>query len=78
MLLEENGQRSSSRRTRHLNVRYYFITDRINKGELKVEHCPTQDMLADLFTKPLLGSQFKRLRALVLNIQDEKSDELSQ
>ena len=77
MLLEENGQRSSSRRTRHLNVRYYFITDRINQGEVRVEHCPTKDMLADLFTKPLMGGAFKDLRAKVLNITepDDETDE---
>ena len=71
ILLEENGQRSSSKRTRHLNVRYYFITDRINKGEVRVEHCPTKDMLADLFTKPLMGGPFKQLRALVLNLKEK-------
>ena len=27
--LEKNGRRSSSKRTRHINIRYYFITDRI-------------------------------------------------
>ena len=74
ILLEENGQRSSSKRTRHINVRYYFITDRIQQGEVRVEHCPTKDMLADLFTKPLMGTAFKRLRAKVLNLDEDYDD----
>jgi hypothetical protein len=31
ILLEKNGKASSSKRTRHINIRYYFITDRIKK-----------------------------------------------
>ena len=53
ILLENNSRASSSRRTKHLNIRYFFITDRIKKGELKIEYYPTDDMVADFFTKPL-------------------------
>jgi len=58
ILLAENGKQSSSRQTRHLNVRYFFITYKIKKGEVKVAFCPTHDMLMDFFTKPLLGVLF--------------------
>jgi hypothetical protein len=68
MLLEKNGQASSGKRTRHLNIRYYFITDRISKQELTVEYCPTKEMLADFFTKPLQGSLFRTLRDQVMNV----------
>jgi hypothetical protein len=38
MLLEKNGKASSSKRTKHIkNIRYFFVTDRIKKGELTVE-----------------------------------------
>ena len=53
ILLERNGRSSSSKRTKHINVRYFFITDRISKGEVRVEWCPTKDMVADFLTKPL-------------------------
>jgi hypothetical protein len=69
MLLEKNGKRSSSKRTRHINIRYFFITDCIEKGEVKVEYCPTEDMLADIFTKPLQGNAFYKFRNAVLNTQ---------
>ena len=31
--LDNNGKQSSSKRTRYINIRYYFITDRIMKQE---------------------------------------------
>ena len=46
ILLAENGRMSSSQRTRHINIRYFFVKDRIDGGEIKVEHMPTEEMLA--------------------------------
>ena len=31
IILEKNGKDSSSKRTKHINIRYYFVTDRIEK-----------------------------------------------
>ena len=70
MRLEMNGKRSSGQRTRHINIRYFFITDRIEKGEISVEHCPTLDMVGDYFTKPLQGSHFRRLRNTIMGIEE--------
>ena len=70
MKLEKNGKRSSVKRTRHINIRYFFVTDRIAAGELSVDNCPTMDMIADYFTKPLQGSQFRRFRNVILGIQE--------
>jgi hypothetical protein len=67
MLLEKNGQQSSTKRTRHLNIRYYFVTDRIRAKQLTVEYCPTGDMWADVFTKPLQSAAFVKFRRLILN-----------
>jgi len=72
ILLAENGKTSSSKRTRHLNVRYYFITDQIKKGHVKVAFCPTQEMVADFFTKPLQGNLFIRMREGILNLPASK------
>jgi len=72
ILLAENGKASSSKHTRHLNVRYYFVTDQIKKGHVKVAFCPKQDMIADFFTKPLQGSLFMRMRERILNLPTSK------
>jgi len=60
ILLAENGKSSISKRTRHINVHYFFVADKIKKGEVKIAFCPTMNMLADFFMKPLQGSTFKR------------------
>jgi hypothetical protein len=66
ILLEKNGKASSGKRTRHINIRYFFITDRVNKKEISIEWCPTKDMVADFMTKPLQGSHFRRLRDIIM------------
>jgi len=77
MLLERNGRASSGRRTRHIDIRYYFVTDRIKKGDLRVEYCNTDDMTGDFFTKPVQGSKFRKFQGIVLNLPPEKSDNRS-
>ena len=37
---------------------------------MTVEYCPTEDMIADFFTKPLQGTQFRKLRALIMNLTE--------
>ena len=73
ILLEQNGRASSSKRTRHINIRYYFVTDHANCGEIRVKYCPTTDMLGDYFTKPLQGGLFTKFRDRILNIQTDPS-----
>ena len=70
ILLENNGRASSSRRTKHLNSRYFFITDLIKKGELKAEYCPTDDMVADFFTKPLQGKKFIQFGKIITILKE--------
>ena len=67
MLLEKNGKASSGKRTRHINIRYFFVADRVKSGEVDVKYCPTGDMLGDFFTKPLQGAPFRKFRDLVMN-----------
>lgn len=69
MLLEKNGRRSGSKRTRHIDMRLYFTTHRIDKGDVEVRHYPAENMTGDFFTKPLQGSAFRKFRDLILNIQ---------
>ena len=71
MLLAKKGRQSSGKRTRHLNIRYYFVTDNVKRNRMTIEYCPTEDMLADFFTKPLQGALFRKLRARILNLPDE-------
>jgi hypothetical protein len=66
IIMAEKGC-STSERTRHINIRYFFVKDRINTGEQKVVYKPTTEMIADLLTKPLQGELFRVLRKELLN-----------
>jgi hypothetical protein len=68
ILLEKNGRASSSKRTKHINVRFYFVTDRINKGDMSVIWCPTGDMTGDFMTKPTQGALFKKQRDQLMGV----------
>ena len=66
MLLETKGKESSTKRTRHINIRYFHIADLVAKGRLNVEYYNTLDMVADFFTKPLQRAQFSKFKKLIL------------
>jgi hypothetical protein len=68
ILLEKNGKASSSKRTKHIHLRYFYVKDKVDSGDLRIEHCPTDQMLADFFTKPLQGALFYKLRDHIMNI----------
>jgi hypothetical protein len=67
ILLAKNGRGSSSKRTRHINIRYFFVNDRVKSNEVSIEYCPTGEMDADFFTKPLQGSPFRKFRDRIMN-----------
>jgi hypothetical protein len=69
ILLENNGRASSGKRTRHINIRNFFVTDRVAAGDVKIWYCPTGVMIADYFTKPLQeGSAFQQFWDQIMNI----------
>ena len=47
MLLRNNGQQSSRKKTRHIEIRYYFIADQIHCKSIRLHYCPTEDMVGD-------------------------------
>ena len=63
---EKNGRKSCGPNSRHIDIRYFFIKDRLENDGFEVVHCPTWRMLADFFTKPLQGNLFRKLRAVIM------------
>jgi hypothetical protein len=68
ILLENNGKASSSKRTKHINIWYFFITDRVSKEEVSVVWCPTGDIIGDYATKPLQGALFMKFRDQIMGV----------
>ena len=67
--LERNGLKSSSKRTKHINVRYFYITDRLKAGDIRrVIYKPTRNMESDYLTKALQGKVFHTHRKTLMGL----------
>jgi hypothetical protein len=66
IVLAHKGQ-TSAERTRHINIRYFFIKDRIENGEVVVKYLSTNEMTADGLSKPLQGRKFTQNRRDLMN-----------
>ncbi|GKF49981.1 gag/pol polyprotein [Tanacetum coccineum] len=40
-------------RTKHVEIDYHFVREKVAQGDLRVQHISTHDQIADIFTKPL-------------------------
>ena len=69
ILLQKNGTKSSSKRTKHIHMRYYCINDRWKNGDFKIEYCSTDEILANYFTKPLQGKKFVKSKNMILGME---------
>ena len=73
MLLKKNGKRSSGKRIKHIEIRYYFVTDILKRSKLRIYYFPTENMIGDLFTRSLQGTLFQKSCRLLLNLPNEIS-----
>jgi hypothetical protein len=66
MKLEEGGRQSCGKRTRHFDIKYFYITDLIKRKEVSIQYRPTNEMIADYMTKPLTGAKFHTFRKAIM------------
>jgi hypothetical protein len=67
MHLANYGPKTTGR-SRYIDLRYFYIKEKIEDKEIKLEHIASQDLVADILTKPLSGALFIKLRQRLLNI----------
>ena len=68
ILLETNGRKSAGKSSRHIKIKYFLVAGSIKANEMRVLHCPIEDMIADFYTKPLQGALFVKHRNSMLGI----------
>jgi hypothetical protein len=59
------------RRTKHIDIRFHFIRERVESGQVKLCYVPTGQQLADLLTKPLGRQQVTRLRERLMGQHED-------
>lgn len=47
-------------RCKHIDIKYHFIRETVSSGKISLEYCPTDNMIADLMTKPATKLQLKK------------------
>ena len=74
MAMIANGS-ATAKLTRHINIRYFWVKDNVERGEVCIQYMPTEDMVADVLTKPLQGHLFRRLAQRLRTSEEVSSPE---
>ena len=75
LLLAKNGRWSGSKRTKHVKSRYFVVKDKIDKGEVEVQHEPSERMWSDMLAKPKQGAAFRFDRSHLMNVPEVYDDD---
>ena len=62
--MSKNGIKGE--RTKHVDVKYHFITETVERGEVTLKWVPSAEQHADIFTKALAAPVFQHLRAQLM------------
>ena len=73
--MAKNGYVSTSKRSKHIKAKYFFIKHFHNTGEIDLQYCPPKQMWAEVHTKPLQGAKFRLMHAFLMNCPIDYSDD---
>ncbi|KAF2352826.1 hypothetical protein FHG87_016415 [Trinorchestia longiramus] len=59
-------------RSKHIDIKFHYVRDLVRNKEIDLVYCPSNDMLADIFTKGLSAEKFSRLRSMLGVVSFEK------
>ena len=48
-------------RSKHIEIKYHFVRDKVAEGIVEIQYCPTTEMIADMLTKALPKDVFAKL-----------------
>jgi hypothetical protein len=61
------NKKPTSQRSQHIDIKYFFLRDQTIEKDITIQYTPTEEMIADILTKPLQGNQFIKLRNTLMN-----------
>ena len=64
--MSKNGRESCTSNSKHIAIKYFWVTDRIKNGNIEIVHCPTKQMVSNYFTKPLQGALFYMFQNVIM------------
>ena len=74
MPLDKNGEASRGNRTKHINNRYFFVTDKLAKKDISMEYFPTADMYGDFYTNTTQGRLYNTQWQAIINLQSNDTN----
>lgn len=57
----------TSERSRHIEIRHFWVKEKVDGKEVTIEHLGTEQMFANVLTKPVQGAQFEQERRGLTN-----------
>jgi len=73
---EVNGIIPSSYHTKHIKTRHSFIKEKIEEGEVEVQHCPTQLMWTDILNRPEQSMKYYQDKSAQMNVPIAYNEEV--
>lgn len=55
----------TTRKSKHIDTKFCFVKDLVKEGVVTIKYCPTDQMEADLLTKPLGANKLQQLRTAI-------------
>lgn len=68
-----SGNNRTDARTKHIDVKYHFVRQMVHRNQIVIDYVPTQDMIADIFTKPTSHAAFVNQRCKIVHSRDMSS-----
>jgi hypothetical protein len=62
-----NGKAGFGKRTRHFDIKFFYLINLIKRGELQVKYCQINEMDADYITKLLVRAKFIKFRSCIMD-----------
>lgn len=66
----------SFKRAKHIKVRFFWLKDLIDEGEIELKYIPSEELVADMLTKATTGAKFKYLREKLLGTQGDDDNKM--